>query len=267
MASLPELREEVLERPGCVVRYRRRDARSGRWVIFLHGVGMDGHMFDTQLAAIPSDIGVACWDARAHGRSPLVGEFRYLDMCDDLHALICRLGAGRVTLVGQSMGGNLAQTYLDRHPERVASLVLIDCTDNHGRLTRGERLALRSTRVILSAYPWSVLVRQSARACGRVPETADYAEACLRHIGKRRFIEVMGFWADCLDPDPAYRLGVPVLLLVGDQDSSGNVKRALQQLADRNTDTRLVVLPDAAHNSNMDQPAKTNAALIDFLQE
>lgn len=260
------LEEVVMDRPGCVVRYRRREAQQGRWVVFLHGAGMDGHMFDAQLAALPSDFGVACWDARGHGQSTLEGEFRYLDMCDDLHALICTLGPDDVTLVGQSMGGNLAQSYLDRHPEHVARLVLIDCTDNHGPLTRREKLALRSTGAILSAYPWNVLVRQSARACGLSASTVDYAEACLRQVGKRRFIEVMGFWADCLDPDPAYRLGVPALALLGEQDGSGNIGRAMQQLADRNAETTLVTLPDAAHNSNMDQPAATNAALIDFLK-
>lgn len=260
------LREDVIARPGCVVRYRRREAQLGRWVVFLHGAGMDGQMFDAQLAALPSDLGVACWDARGHGQSTLNGGFRYLDMLDDLHALICTLGSDRVTLVGQSMGGNLAQSYLERHPERVASLVLIDCTDNHGSLTPREKLALRCTRAILSVYPWEVLVRQSARACGQSARTVEYAEASLRHVGKRRFIEVMGFWADCLEPDPASRLNVPTLALLGEHDGSGNIKRAMQQLAERNAETNLVVLPDAAHNSNMDQPASTNTALIDFLQ-
>ncbi|MCB4207261.1 alpha/beta fold hydrolase [Arthrobacter sp. UM1] len=264
---MSDLREMVLDRPGCVVHYRRREAQHGRWVVFLHGAGMDGHMFDAQLAALPSDVGAVCWDARGHGQSKLNDEFRYPDMCEDLHALISTLGPNAVTLVGQSMGGNLAQSYLDRHPDRVARLVLIDCTDNHGPLTLREKLALRCTKAVLSVCPWNALVRQSARVCGRSAATVDYAESCLRQVGKRRFIEIMGFWADCLAPDPAYRLSVPTLALVGEQDRSGNIRKAMQRLTDRNAETILVTLLNAAHNSNMDDPAAANEALIDFLQQ
>src|SRR5690625_1850501 len=101
---------------------------------------MDGHMFDAQLPAVPEDIGICVWDARGHGRSSLDGPFRYEDMVEDLHALIAGLGARAVTLVGQSLGGHLTQSYTDRHPHEVAGIVLINCSDNHGPLTALERL-------------------------------------------------------------------------------------------------------------------------------
>lgn len=266
MVSTP-LTWRVFQRPGSTLHYRFRPSHSGRVIVFLHGAGMDGRMFDAQLAALPDGDGVVCWDARGHGRSTLEGAFRFDDMVADLDALVTSIDAHRVILVGQSMGGNLAQTYVNRHPERVAGLVLIDCTANHAPLSRLDLLGLRSTRAVLTFYPWQLAVKQSARACGRDPRTAAYAADCLRRIGKRRFIEVMDFWREALRPDATYRMPVPTLALLGDKDRSGNIAKALPLLAASDPSVQLVTIPDAAHNSNMDQPATTNRALLSFLQD
>lgn len=259
--NTPRLEEAVLERPGCRLVYRKREATSDRWVVFLHGAGMDGHMFDTQISSIPIDIGIAVWDARGHGRSRLTRAFRYRDMLDDLHALVQHIAPKRLTLVGQSMGGNLAQSYVELHPGAVHRLMLIDCTDNHGSLTRMERWALRMARPLLSAYPWKLTVRQSARACGVDPATIAYASRCLERMGKSTFVEVMGFWVVCLRPDPSYRFPCRTVALLGQQDKTGNVAKALARLADKDPLVELTTIPDASHNSNMDQPVITNAVL------
>lgn len=258
------VRPARLSRPGCVIHYRRRESTSGRWVVFLHGASMDGAMFDAQLAAVPDEVGIACWDARGHGRSCLSGPFRFGDMLADLHALVGTLDAQELVLIGQSMGGNLAQAFVDDAPGTVDRLVLIDCTANHGLLSALERLALRSTRLVLSAYPWGVAVRQSARACGTSPATMAYAQQCLRRMGKARFVEVMGFWRQALDPDPSYRFLLPVLGLIGDHDTSGNIPTAMNRLAQQDPNVHLETIVGAGHNSNMDQPDQVNTAILRF---
>lgn len=259
------LERRTLGRPNCELSYRVRPSQSGRWVVFLHGAGMDGHMFEAQLSAVPVEIGIVCWDARGHGASALHGPFRYLEMCADLEALVDTWGAESVDVVGQSMGGNLAQTFLDRNPAKVNKMALIDCTANHGQLSRMDKAALLSTRIILSLYPWKIAVRQSAQACGVLPETVRYAQRCLERIGKERFVEVMSFWSEALDPDLSYSLNVPTLAVVGDRDRSGNIQAAMTRLAQMDANTRLVTLSPAAHNSNMDQPEETNRELRSFL--
>lgn len=254
-----------IERPNARIHLRQRPAADGRWVVFLPGAGMDGHMFDAQLPAIPDELGIVAWDARGHGRSTLEGGFDYADMVEDLRTLIAGLNAEEVTLIGQSLGGNLAQTYLARRPQDVTRLVLIGCTDNHGPLGGFERLGLWTAGPILSALPWSWTVEQSARICGAEAETAAYARHCLEGIGKRRFVEVMGFWRRALGPDPEYRLPIPTLLLCGDKDRSGNIRTAMPRMADRNESARLVILEGAAHNANMDRPEETNRHLAGFI--
>lgn len=260
------LESRFIERPNATIHLRQRRSADGRWVVFLHGAGMDGHMFDAQIPAIPDDIGVCVWDARGHGRSTLEGRFAYRDMVDDLVAILAGLHAREVTLVGQSLGGHLAQSMAEQHPEDITRVVLINCSDNHGPLTRLERLGLVLFEPLMRLWPWAAAVKASAKACGNEPSTVEYAQRALESMGRRRFLEVMDFSADVLQPDPAHRFAVPALLLCGDDDTTGNVRAAMPRLAERDPRTRLVIIPGAAHNSNMDRPEETNQHLVDFLE-
>lgn len=95
-----------MDRPDAVMRVRRRESEDGRWVVLLHGAGMDGTMFDAQISALPTTTGILCPDLRGHGRSPLKGSFRYTDLLADLEAMLAPLAGADVTLIGQSLGGN-----------------------------------------------------------------------------------------------------------------------------------------------------------------
>lgn len=265
---MSDLTSTVLERPGCRVHVRRREAARGHWVVLCHGAGMDGHMFDAVLPGLPEDVGICAWDARGHGRSALEGPFLYADLAADLDALVDSLGASDLTLVGFSMGGNLVQSYAARHPTSARRLILLDCTDNHGPLSRAERAQLASTGPILRALPWRWTVRASAAACGTEAGTREYAARCMESMGRRRFAEVMAALGEALVPDPAYRLPVPTLLIMGTEDRSGNIASAMRALAARNPATaRLVMIEGAAHISTMDRPDAVGRAIAEVLRK
>jgi pimeloyl-ACP methyl ester carboxylesterase len=254
-----------LRRPDGEVLVRRRESGNGAWVVFLHGAGMDGHMFDAQLPAVPDDWGICVWDARGHGGSSFDGRFTFADLAGDLAALLQTLPATRIVLVGQSMGGNLAQFHVATHPGAISELVLIGCTDNHGSLSRGERVLLALSVPILAAYPWRTAVRQSAAACGTTQTTRDYAERTLTATGRRRFLHVLDATRQAIRPDPSYRLPVPTLLVLGEFDRSGNIAAAMRSWPDRDPQARLVVVAGAGHNANQDSPDAVNAELGAFL--
>ena len=57
-----------------------------------------------------------------------------------------------------------------------------------------------------------------------------------------------------------------LLLLVGDQDATGNIRTAMPQWAKAESDCRLVIIPNARHAANLDNPEVFHAALLEFLQ-
>lgn len=257
----------TLTRPGCQVHYQYRQSRSGRWAVFLHGAGADAHSFSPQLDAVPADIGVLAWDARGHGRSRLTEgvPFRYADMVDDLYALLDEHSVRRADFIGQSMGGNLAQTVARRSPERVDHLVLIDCTDNYRRLWPSEKAGLALAKAALRLSPWWSIVTATATACGIMPKTQAYVAATMHDLGKRHFLEVMDYWNDA-HIDDNFRLGRPTLLILGALDMTGNIAYAMTVWPLKDPLAKLVVVPWAAHMANRDQPWLVNRSIRKFLE-
>jgi pimeloyl-ACP methyl ester carboxylesterase len=99
--------------------------------VLVHGLLTDSlasYYFTVAPVFALAGIDVVMYDLRGHGRStrPETG-YRLDDNIDDLQALLDRLAiTGPVHLVGNSYGGTVAFGYAARHPERVASLTLIE---------------------------------------------------------------------------------------------------------------------------------------------
>lgn len=95
-------------------------------VLLLHGwtASADINFFPVY-ARLAESYRVIALDLRGHGRGMRSMEPFSLEECaDDAAALLDRLGAGRVIVVGYSMGGPVGLLLARRHPERVAALVM-----------------------------------------------------------------------------------------------------------------------------------------------
>lgn len=108
------------------------DGRTPRaTVVLVHGLLTDSlasYYFTVAPPFAAAGLDVVMYDLRGHGRSgrPPSG-YTLDDNIDDLEALLDRLEVtGPVHLVGNSYGGTVAFGYAARHPERAASVSLIE---------------------------------------------------------------------------------------------------------------------------------------------
>ncbi len=79
--------------------------------------------------ALSDEYFVVLYDQRGTGLSPRVDdhELSIESLLDDLDALVDRYGRGRpVNLIGHSFGGMLVSSYVGRHPEKLAGVVLAE---------------------------------------------------------------------------------------------------------------------------------------------
>ncbi|MBL7835978.1 MAG: alpha/beta fold hydrolase [Bacteroidetes bacterium] len=65
-------------------------------------------------------------DARNHGQSPHSMEMGYEVMADDVIELADDLGLKTFILMGHSMGGKTAMVVVDKYPERISRLIVVD---------------------------------------------------------------------------------------------------------------------------------------------
>lgn len=260
--------EKSLNRPGAVVAFSDSSA-DGRAVVFTHGAGMDHSMWEDQAAALGA-VGyrVILWDMRGHGQSSPAPDTRFTaaDALDDLTALLDECRVDRPVLVGHSIGGNIGQALVSARPDRVAGLIVVDSTWNTGPLSMFERLGLRLGTPMLRLIPSRNLPGLMARASATTPSAISRTEEVFARMPKARFLDVWAAAVSMVAPDPAGRCPVPLGLVRGEQDSTGNIASAMPLWA-RSEGVGEHVIAGAGHIVTWDAPKATSRVLLQILEE
>lgn len=103
-----------------------RQFGQGRPLIILHGIFGISDNWVTIGKRLASKFSVFIPDLRNHGQSPHSSTFNYTAMSDDLQEFIEEHRLELPVIVGHSMGGKVAMTYVLEHPENVEKLVVVD---------------------------------------------------------------------------------------------------------------------------------------------
>ncbi|MEV5187274.1 alpha/beta fold hydrolase [Streptomyces werraensis] len=258
-----------LETSGARLHYWTAGAADRPGIALTHGAGADHRMFDPQIPALV-DAGYRTlrWDVRYHGASASgTGRFRTVHAADDLAALLDAAGMPRpVVLLGQSMGGNIAQEYLRRRPEEVSALVVIGSTSSTLPITRRERRRLALSRLLMRLVPFGRLTRSMARASATTPEAREYLREAFTANGRRSFLTTWYGMTRAIDPSPGYRVEKPELLLCGEHDGTGNIRSAMERWSERDPHSEFHVIPGAGHVANLDRPDEVNRLTVAFLK-
>lgn len=171
------------------------DAPGAPWLVFLPGLTADHTLFDAQMSYFSGRANCLVWDAPTHGASrPYPLCFSMDDCARILHGIVQRAGAERPVLVGQSLGGYVAQVFLCLFPGEAAGFVSLDSAPlKRTYYPAWEVRALRHTKGMYLAVPWALLkprqlpaVRRQLRArlcLSSIPVTPEGTRA--RHAGAR----------------------------------------------------------------------------------
>jgi len=264
------LTEHILERPGCTIHYWLGGREDRPVLVFLHGATMDHHMFDDQVKAFAGEYRLLVWDARGHGRSrPISSSFILEDCADDLVAVLDHLKIQRAVLIGQSMGGYIAQQVYLRHPERVRAMVIIGAINIAFPYSKWEVWAVKLSLPLFNLWPYGNFTHTIAKTISIKPEVQTYALATINQLARAEFLTIWKAVTLVINEKgyPNHHIQVPFLLTHGDHDTTGSIRKQAPVWAAHEPDVRYVVIPEAGHNANQDNPAFFNKALLDFLHE
>jgi 3-oxoadipate enol-lactonase len=99
---------------------------NGEPLVLIAGLGGDLHSWKSMVTGLAKNHRVIILDNRGSGQSIAPeNEFTVMDMADDVAGLLDYLDISKSHILGSSMGGNIAQEFALRHPDRIATLVLL----------------------------------------------------------------------------------------------------------------------------------------------
>ncbi|MGF9696790.1 alpha/beta fold hydrolase [Paenibacillus sp. MABNR03] len=96
---------------------------NGPLIVMIHSGGVDSRVWRYMVPELAKSFKVITFDGRGTGRSPAMLE--PTSLVEDLRKLLTHLGLERVTLIGHSMGGQIATDFTLSYPSMVEQLVVI----------------------------------------------------------------------------------------------------------------------------------------------
>ncbi len=97
-------------------------------LVFVHGVGLDHKMWDSQITAL-NNYSIITYDLLGHGKTPYNKEEVTLnDFSDQLDYLLKFLKIDKINLVGFSLGSLIALDFASKFQDKLKSLTVIGTT-------------------------------------------------------------------------------------------------------------------------------------------
>ncbi len=261
-----ELQPFILERKGCPIHYWVGGPEDRPLVVLTHGACVDHRSFKLLAPVVAQKYRVMNWDVRGHGVSQPVGEpFSTPLAVEDLLALMDKLGYQKAVLVGHSNGTYIGQELVYRHPERVTAMVIADGTCITWHHTAFERWIIRESATLMKIMPEKMLKTAGLPYFSARQEVRDYTYEAFSMLSKPQFIALWNGVISCLHEDPDYKIPVPVLLVHGENDRTGDIKKIAPAWAAKTPVCQYEVVPDASHFVILDNPEVFNRLVMDFL--
>jgi len=252
------------------------DRGSGPALLLVHGFGGAKEDFADQLDELARTHRVVTLDLRGHGESDGPDdESRYsLDRyAADLGNVLDALGIESCRLLGHSMGGMVVRRFVLGSPHRVEALVLMDTAPGPVPGLDGEMIDLgvqianehgmEELKRVLDAFsPLDSPAYQ--RVLAERPGYREFGDAKFAALQRAMWVSMIVEIRD--QPDQLADLGAvhcPTLVLVGVEDEA--FRRPSERMAATIPGAELVVIPDAGHSPQFENPAAWLDALSGFL--
>ena len=235
-------------------------------LVLSSSLGTTHELWDGNVEALTSRYRLLRYDHRGHGGSEVPpGPYTVEELADDVLVLLDELGLAHVSFCGISLGGAVGMALALRAPERLERLFLCCTAARFGEPETWEERAA----IVRAEGPEAVV----DGALGRwftPPFRAAHPDVVERF--RRTFVATpREGYAACCDAlarwdvrDELASIRVPSIVVASEHDPS-TPPPLLVEIAEGIPGATLVVLPDAAHLVNVEQPDAFAAAILEAI--
>jgi pimeloyl-ACP methyl ester carboxylesterase len=230
-----------LQRGGVKIYYEVHG--EGPALVLTHGYSSTSAMWQGQIAALSQRHKLVLWDMRGHGQSDYPQDpnaYSEALTVADMAALLDEVGAGSAIVGGLSLGGYMSLAFYRAYRARVRALLIIDTGPGFKKDEAREAWNRRALDTADRFERDGLLVLKSA---SRERSTVQHRDA--------RGLALL--------PE----IKVPSLIVVGADDTP--FLAASDYMAAKIPGAKKVVIPQAGHAVNIDQPQAFIDAVLPFL--
>ncbi len=255
---------------GLMVSYNDEGPAEAPVVLFIHGFPFNKSMWNAQFEALKPTNRVIAYDVRGHGNSEAGTEDFSIELfVEDLLGFMDTLQLDQVILCGLSMGGYIALSAIEKHPERFSGLILSDsqCLADTPEAIEKRMAAIESIR----EKGAELYVEQSIQNLFAAAsfETKQMEIGNVKEMMSKTTAQSMCNTLHALSVrketcSKLSELTVPILILVGKEDKITPPKVARLML-EKTQNSTLTIIEDAAHLANIENPHDFNQQLMEFI--
>ena len=247
------------------------DLGEGYPVIFLHGFPFNKSMWSEQHIMAQYNIRIIAPDLRGFGNSHDDSYELSMDLfADDLIELMNVLLLEKVAVCGLSMGGYIALNAIKRYPKRFSALILCDTQCNtdteEGKAKRYKSIEFIKSNGLSDFTETFIKNALHPASFSQKPELVTNLMKMMLSNSENAYTRGLKSLAErketCSNLD---QIDVPALVICGSDDSLTPVSKS-QYLHEQIIGSRISIIQNAGHISNMEQPEIYNQILLDFIK-
>jgi len=239
-------------------------------LVFIHGVGMNADVWQSQLEYFSDSYQVIAYDFLGHGDSPMPDDNPTLDdYVEQLNHLVEYVGVSTFSLIGHSMGALIGVAFALKYPDKVQSLIPINIVFNRTQAEQNHVLE-RAKQVIESGE-----IGNTNQTLRRWFEGKNSAEELIKIAKiKQWLVDVSPYGygrayrlfalSDKAFVNKLSLLTAPVLYLTGDDDPNSTAAMS-KKMAELTPNGEFISIAGEAHMMAYIAPKKVNTLIETFL--
>ena len=251
---------------GVDVAYRFDGPEDGRVLLVANSLMANGSMWDGNVAALADRYRVLRYDKRGHGASGVSeGPYTIAQLADDALGLLDVLKIEKAHFMGLSIGGMIGQQLGARYPERILSLSICNtASEMPPRSLWEERFEIARAQGIAGLVDGTIKRWFTAPFIERAPQEIEKVRQMILGTNLDGYIACGSAVRDMAQSTMLLKIKTPTLVLSGRDDPACNVDQGtvLHRLIDH---SKMVIIEQAAHLSNIEQPEVFNRTVREFI--
>ena len=241
-------------------------------VLLVHAFPLNSSMWEAQTESLSERYRFITPDLKGFGGSDAPEDPSVYTMdsyADELAAVLEHANVDRATVVGLSMGGYVAFSLWRRHRDKVGAFVLADTRAEadppegvEKRTKQQQMVRDDGTGPLIDLLVGALLGEASLQ---KKPDVVARVKEIMAENPAAGFIGGLESMKQRVDSTGDLTgIDVPTLVIVGEHDGV-TPPDAARKLHEHIGGSRLVVIPEAGHLSNLEAPEAFNGALAEFL--